>query len=85
MLEEKMYFIFYSFMENEIEYINVIYRESGFEKEVVNFLKYNVNRVLENLGFEKLYIVDVINLIVLNGFSIEIKIYDFFLIKGNGY
>lgn len=37
MLEEKMYSILYSLMENEIEYTNVIYRESGLEKEVVNF------------------------------------------------
>ncbi|HGS9345461.1 TPA: ribonucleotide-diphosphate reductase subunit beta, partial [Clostridioides difficile] len=35
MLEEKMYSILYSLMENEIEYTNVIYRESGLEKEVV--------------------------------------------------
>ncbi|OJT91790.1 class 1b ribonucleoside-diphosphate reductase subunit beta, partial [Clostridioides difficile] len=78
MLEEKMYSILYSLMENEIEYTNVIYRESGLEKEVVNFLKYNANRALENLGFEKLYTVDAINPIVLNGLSTETKTHDFF-------
>ncbi|HCQ6074600.1 class 1b ribonucleoside-diphosphate reductase subunit beta [Clostridioides difficile] len=85
MLEEKMYSILYSLMENEIEYTNVIYRESGLEKEVVNFLKYNANRALENLGFEKLYTVDAINPIVLNGLSTETKTHDFFSTKGNGY
>ncbi|HGH0608056.1 TPA: class 1b ribonucleoside-diphosphate reductase subunit beta [Clostridioides difficile] len=85
MLEEKMYSILYSLMENEIEYTNVIYRESGLEKEVVNFLKYNANRALENLGFEKLYTVDAINPIVLNGLSTETKTHDFFSNKGNGY
>ncbi len=85
MLEEKMYSILYSLMENEIEYTNVIYRESGLEKEVVNFLKYNGNRALENLGFEKLYTVDTINPIVLNGLSTETKTHDFFSTKGNGY
>lgn len=84
-LEEKMYSILYSLMENEIEYTNVIYRESGLEKEVVNFLKYNANRALENLGFEKLYTVDAINPIVLNGLSTETKTHDFFSTKGNGY
>lgn len=84
MLEEKMYSILYSLMENEIEYTNVIYRESGLEKEVVNFLKYNANRALENLGFEKLYTVDAINPIVLNGLSTETKTHDFST-KGNGY
>ena len=85
MLEEKMYSILYSLMENEIEYTNVIYRESGLEKEGVNFLKYNANRALENLGFEKLYTVDAINPIVLNGLSTETKTHDFFSTKGNGY
>ena len=85
MLEEKMYSILYSLMENEIEYTNVIYRESGLEKEVVNFLKYNANRALENLRFEKLYTVDAINPIVLNGLSTETKTHDFFSTKGNGY
>ncbi|MDB0428203.1 class 1b ribonucleoside-diphosphate reductase subunit beta [Clostridioides difficile] len=85
MLEENMYSILYSLMENEIEYTNVIYRESGLEKEVVNFLKYNANRALENLGFEKLYTVDAINPIVLNGLSTETKTHDFFSTKGNGY
>ncbi|MCI9994387.1 class 1b ribonucleoside-diphosphate reductase subunit beta [Clostridioides difficile] len=85
MLEERMYSILYSLMENEIEYTNVIYRESGLEKEVVNFLKYNANRALENLGFEKLYTVDAINPIVLNGLSTETKTHDFFSTKGNGY
>ncbi|HBF2211184.1 class 1b ribonucleoside-diphosphate reductase subunit beta [Clostridioides difficile] len=85
MLEEKMYSILYSLMENEIEYTNVIYRESGLEKEVVNFLKYNANRALENLGFEKLYTVDAINPIVLNGLRTETKTHDFFSTKGNGY
>ena len=85
MLEEKMYSILYSLMENEIEYTNVIYRESGLEKEVVNFLKYIANRALENLGFEKLYTVDAINPIVLNGLSTETKTHDFFSTKGNGY
>ncbi|MBY2476102.1 class 1b ribonucleoside-diphosphate reductase subunit beta [Clostridioides difficile] len=84
-LEEKMYSILDSLMENEIEYTNVIYKESGLEKEVVNFLKYNANRALENLGFEKLYIVDTINPIVLNGLSTETKTHDFFSTKGNGY
>ena len=55
------------------------------ENEVVNFLKYNANRALENLGFEKLYTVDAINPIVLNGLSTETKTHDFFSTKGNGY
>ena len=84
-LNEKMYEIFNKLMENEIDYTKLIYAESGMENEVINFLKYNANRALENLGFDNYYEVDPINPIVLNGLSTETKTHDFFSTKGNGY
>ncbi len=84
-LKNKMYSIFNDLMENEMEYTYLIYKDSGLEKEVINFLKYNANRALENLGFEDFYEVDDINPIVLNGLSTETKTHDFFSTKGNGY
>ena len=84
-LKNKMYSIFNALMENEMEYTYLIYKDSGLEKEVINFLKYNANRALENLGFEDFYEVDDINPIVLNGLSTETKTHDFFSTKGNGY
>ena len=84
-LDEKMYEIFRKLMENEIDYTKLIYAESGMENEVINFLKYNANRALENLGFDNYYEVDPINPIVLNGLSTETKTHDFFSTKGNGY
>ena len=84
-LDEKMYEIFNKLMENEMNYTKLIYAESGMENEVINFLKYNANRALENLGFDKYYEVDPINPIVLNGLSTETKTHDFFSTKGNGY
>ena len=51
-LDEKMYEIFNKLMENEMNYTKLIYAESGMENEVINFLKYNANRALENLGFD---------------------------------
>ena len=84
-LDEKMYEIFNKLMENEINYTKLIYAESGMENEVINFLKYNANRALENLGFDNYYEVDPINPIVLNGLSTETKTHDFFSTKGNGY
>ena len=74
-LKNKAYSIFESLMENEINYT----------KEVINFLKYNASRALENLGFESYYEVSDINPIVLNGLSTETKSHDFFSTKGNGY
>ncbi len=84
-LKNKAYSIFESLMENEIDYTNTIYYETGFTDEVINFLKYNANRALENLGFDDYYEVSDINPIVLNGLSTETKSHDFFSTKGNGY
>lgn len=84
-LKNKAYSIFESLMENEINYTNTIYDGTGFTNEVINFLKYNANRALENLGFESYYEVSDINPIVLNGLSTETKSHDFFSTKGNGY
>ena len=84
-LKNKMYEIFNNLMENEIKYTKLIYHESGFEEEVINFLQYNANRALENLGFEDYYKVKPVNSIVLNGLSTETKTHDFFSTKGNGY
>ena len=84
-LDEKMYEIFNKLMENEMNYTKLIYAGSGMENEVINFLKYNANRALENLGFDNYYEVEPINPIVLNGLSTETKTHDFFSTKGNGY
>lgn len=84
-LKDKMYKIFNSLMENEIEYTKLIYKDSNLEEEVINFLQYNANRALENLGFEEYYQVKPVNPIVLNGLSTETKTHDFFSTKGNGY
>ena len=84
-LKVKMYEIFESLMENEINYTKKIYEGSGLIDEVITFLQYNANRALENLGFEDYYKVDEINSIVLNGLSTETKSHDFFSTKGNGY
>ncbi len=84
-LKNRMYIILKNLMENEIEYTNKIYDGTNLEEDVIDFLKYNANRALENLGFEKYYEVNEINPIVLNGLSIETKTHDFFSTKGNGY
>ncbi|MEG1311594.1 MAG: class 1b ribonucleoside-diphosphate reductase subunit beta [Romboutsia sp.] len=80
-----MYKILKDLMDNEENYTNEIYKETGLENEVINFLKYNANRALENLGFVDFYEVEPINPIVLNGLSTETKSHDFFSTKGNGY
>ncbi|MEF9990588.1 MAG: class 1b ribonucleoside-diphosphate reductase subunit beta [Romboutsia sp.] len=84
-LKERVYEILNNLMDNEIEYTKNVYKESKLENEVIDFLKYNANRALENLGYEIKYDVNDINPIVLNGLSTETKTHDFFSTKGNGY
>ena len=72
-------------MENEENYTRLIYKGTGLEEEVINFLRFNANTAMENLGFEAVYEVKPVNPIVLNGLSTETKTHDFFSTKGNGY
>ena len=84
-LKKKVISILELLMQNEINFTNTIYKNTGLEQDVIDFLKYNANRALENLGYEKIYPEVSINPIVLNGLSTETKTHDFFSTKGNGY
>lgn len=72
-------------MENEENYTRLIYEGTNLEDEVINFLRFNANTAMNNLGFEDVYKVSPVNPIVLNGLSTETKTHDFFSTKGNGY
>lgn len=72
-------------MENEENYTRLIYAGTKLENEVINFLRFNANTAMENLGFKAVYDVEPVNPIVLNGLSTETKTHDFFSTKGNGY
>ncbi|WP_101773241.1 class 1b ribonucleoside-diphosphate reductase subunit beta [Peptostreptococcus faecalis] len=84
-LKDKVYDLLKELMENEKNYTKLLYKDVGLEEQVLNFLKYNANTALNNLGFEDFYKVEPVNAIVLNGLSTETKTHDFFSTKGNGY
>lgn len=84
-LDEKREEIRDALMENEENYTRLIYAGTKLEDEVINFLRFNANTAMENLGFKAVYNVDPVNPIVLNGLSTETKTHDFFSTKGNGY
>ena len=92
-LKEEVFKLLDLLMDNEINYVENIYKEvdnlktKGIIDEVIKFMKYNANTALENLGYEAKYDVkeNDINPIVLNGLSTETKTHDFFSTKGNGY
>lgn len=72
-------------MTNEIAYTHEVYGEINLAHEVVNFLMFNANNALMNLGKEPIYDNIFINPIVEAGLDTETKTHDFFSNKGNGY
>jgi ribonucleoside-diphosphate reductase beta chain len=72
-------------MDNEFAYTEELYTVLGLDHEVKNFLMYNANKALQNLGKSPHYEEKKINPIVQNGLSTETKTHDFFSTKGSGY
>lgn len=72
-------------MENEFKYTEEIYSEIELDHEVKNFLYYNANKALMNLGKEPKFEAKRINPIVENGLSTETATHDFFSTKGSSY
>lgn len=77
--------LFQQLYENEIKYTHEVYGETGLEADVKEFLKYNANKAVMNLGFDEWFKVQPINPIVENGLKTDTKNHDFFSVKGNGY
>lgn len=77
--------LLHSLIENEITYTHEIYGEIGLAHEVIDFVKYNANKALMNLGKEAIFQNITINPIVETGLDTETKTHDFFSVKGNGY
>lgn len=72
-------------MKNEDSYTEEIYAGVGLVDEVKQFVRYNANKALMNLGLEPIYDDVQINPIVQNGINTGTKQHDFFSKKGNGY
>ncbi len=71
----------------EIEYTKEIYRKIGLVDQVTNFIEYNADKALMNLGLEAHFNInpDDVNPMVLRGLDTKTKNHDFFSTKGNGY
>lgn len=72
-------------MENEYSYTESIYTPIGLDHEVKNYLIYNANKAMQNLGKEPHYKEKKINPIVQNGLSTETRTHDFFSVKNTAY
>lgn len=81
----EMYELLEDLMTNELHYTQDIYTKIGLQEQVEDFLKYNANRALMNLGFESYYAKPKVSPVIINGLSAETKTHDFFSQKGNSY
>ncbi|MEX3625153.1 class 1b ribonucleoside-diphosphate reductase subunit beta [Viridibacillus arvi] len=72
-------------MENEFSYTEELYAPIGLDHEVKNFLQYNANKALMNLGKSPKYEEKKINPIVQNGLNTQSVTNDFFSTKGKAY
>lgn len=71
--------------ENELKYTEEIYTEVGLTADVKEYVRYNANKALMNMGFEPIYEVKNVNPIVLNGLNLETTQHDFFSKKSTNY
>lgn len=69
--------------ELESAYTEEIYKEIGLVDDVIEFLKYNLNKALANLGLEPKFEDVNVNPIVMNGIDTETKNHDFFSKTGS--
>src|SRR5690606_4759334 len=82
---DEVYSLVERLVVNEDKYTEELYEGVGLADEVKDYVRYNVNKALMNLGFEPLYTDVTINPIVENGIRTNTKQHDFFSKKGNGY
>lgn len=73
--------------DNEKEYTKTIYGKLGQERvdDVLNFVMYNGNKALANLGKPPHFKHDPFNPIVMNALATDTGTHDFFSVKGDGY
>lgn len=77
--------LFKDLLSNEIGYTRYLYDQVDLTLEVIDFVKYNANKGLNNLGYEGIFEHDDVNSIVLNGLNVGKKTHDFFSVKGDSY
>src|SRR5690554_2555393 len=83
--KEKFLTLLNDLYENELKYTEDVYTEVGLTADVKEYVRYNANKALMNLGFEPIFEVKNVNPIVLNGLNVETTQHDFFSKKSTNY
>ena len=83
--KKEMYKLLLDLYENELKDTQDIYGEIGLYDEVKDYVEYNANRALANLGYPGYFEDKDINPIIENAMNTSTKNHDFFSVKGDGY
>ncbi|QQD86039.1 class 1b ribonucleoside-diphosphate reductase subunit beta [Jeotgalicoccus sp. ATCC 8456] len=83
--DKEMYELLDELYANEVEYTKDLYDKIGLTDDVLNYLQYNANKALSNLGFEPYFEEKGFNPIIENALDTTTKNHDFFSVKGDGY
>src|SRR5690625_2427060 len=83
--DKEMYELLKDLYANEEAYTRELYDKIGLTEDVMNYVTYNANKALANLGFEPYYEEKGFNPIIENALDTSTKNHDFFSVKGDGY
>ena len=82
---QEMYKLLNELYDNEVSYTHLLYDDIGLAEDVLNYVRYNGNKALSNLGFEPYFEEREFNPIIENALDTSTKNHDFFSVKGDGY
>lgn len=83
--DKEMYTLLDDLYRNEASYTRELYDRVGLTDDVLNYVQYNGNKALANLGFEPYFEERGFNPIIENALNTSTKNHDFFSVKGDGY
>ncbi|WP_411843480.1 class 1b ribonucleoside-diphosphate reductase subunit beta [Salinicoccus sp. HZC-1] len=83
--DKEMYELLKDLYANEETYTKDLYDKLGLTEDVLNYVQYNANKALANLGFDAYFEEKAFNPIIENALDTTTKNHDFFSVKGDGY
>lgn len=84
-LRSELRILMYDLYENEVAYSEELYADLNLVDEVKEYIRYNANKALMNLGFGEEFPNVEINPIIMNGLNVESTQHDFFSKKSTNY
>lgn len=83
--DKEVYELLGDLFKNEEAFTHELYDSIGLSDQVINYVKYNGNRALQNIGRPVYFEHEPINPIIENALNTSSKNHDFFSVKGDSY